>query len=257
METELNSQAVPKSIADTWTLENEGFDKDTLLACIVQTGGQFEPLYTNPEYFRMMSGYWWKRWTRTFTKWFDAFDIEYDPLENYDRHEQWHEDTFDDGSESTETNVETVVDDDATGRVDTTDKNTQSGTDKTEHDYEASKDVENEISAFDSGSYQPHDQSHVDDDVTVDDTTVTYGKVDTRVIASTTGSTDDSTTTSEGTSATDKTNDRDFDHEGRIHGNIGVVSSQQMLKQELDIQAWNIYQHIADIFCKEMLIQVY
>ena len=257
METELNSLAVPKSIADTWTLENETYDKETLLACIVQTGAEFEPLYTNPLYYQTMCGLWWKRWSRTFEKWFDAFDIEYAPLENYDRHEQWHEDTFDDGSESTETSVETVVDDDATGSINTTDTNTQSGTDTTEHDYEASKDVENEISAFDSGSYQPHDQSHVDDDVTVDDTTVTYGKVDTRVIASTTGSTDDSTTTSEGTSATDKTNDRDFDHEGRIHGNIGVVSSQQMLKQELDIQAWNIYQHIADIFCKEMLIAVY
>jgi hypothetical protein len=30
-----------------------------------------------------------------------------------------------------------------------------------------------------------------------------------------------------------------------------------MLKSELDLQLWNVYQHIADIYCKEMLITVY
>ena len=77
MERELNSQN--KSITDEWTLTNENFDKDTLLSAIIMKGGNFEPLYTNPSYFYTMCAMFWKKWERTFEKWFDALDIEYNP----------------------------------------------------------------------------------------------------------------------------------------------------------------------------------
>lgn len=41
---------------------------------------------------------------------------------------------------------------------------------------------------------------------------------------------------------------------GRVHGNIGVTTSQQMLQSELDVASWNLYQHITDIFAKEFLL---
>jgi len=44
---------------------------------------------------------------------------------------------------------------------------------------------------------------------------------------------------------------------GRAHGNIGVTTSQQMLQSELDIVAWNIYEHITDLFLQEFVIPVY
>lgn len=289
METELNNQAVPKSIADTWTLENEGFDKDTLLACIVQTGGQFEPLYTNPEYFHMMSGYWWKKWTRTFTKWFDAFDLEYQPLWNKDGFKEITEETHDTGSESTEHGTETVVDgatsyskqgqdtevvDDDTTSTSTTNVVDQlSGKDITDHDYKGTKDNENEVSAFDSSNYSPHDQSHEVIESLKDETTLEYGKKDVTDTTVTGSGTDDKTTTKnwsesgsgsndetttvEGSSSTDKSNDREYTHTSHEWGNIGVTTSQSMLAEELRIQSWSIYQHMADLFCKELLIQVY
>ena len=52
-------------------------------------------------------------------------------------------------------------------------------------------------------------------------------------------------------------NDRDIDHEGRIHGNIGVTTSQQMLESELKLRYNNLYNMIADVFIKELLIAVY
>ena len=73
-------------------MENERFDKDVLLNTIVVRGAQFEPLYSNPEFFLQMSDSWWMAHRRTFEKWFDAFDIVYAPLENYDRHEEWTDD---------------------------------------------------------------------------------------------------------------------------------------------------------------------
>ena len=44
---------------------------------------------------------------------------------------------------------------------------------------------------------------------------------------------------------------------GRTHGNIGVTTSQQMLQSELDIDRWNLYEHIADLFQDEFCIAVY
>ena len=42
-----------------------------------------------------------------------------------------------------------------------------------------------------------------------------------------------------------------------MYGNIGVTTSQQMLQAELDVRAWNIYEHITDLFIKDFLIPVY
>lgn len=288
-ETYLNQKSTSQSISDEWTLDNESYDKDVLLATIVQTGGQFEPLYSDPDYFRLHCGYWWNKWKRTFQKWFDAFDIEYNPLENYDRQEQWHEDTTDTGSESTEHSQTTKVDDDSsyakqgadqikeegTGAYSKsgTDDEQLSGKDQVDHDYNKDIDTENSVSAYDSSSYSPHDKSHTDDVLNTENTDTTYGRKSDRDYSESGESednketnrswsesgkaADDSTTDVEGASATDRSNDRDFDHSGRVHGNIGVTTSQQMLQSELEVQAWSIYQHIADLFCKELLITVY
>ena len=43
-------------------------------------------------------------------------------------------------------------------------------------------------------------------------------------------------------------------HDAHLYGNIGVTTSQQMLSDELDIQAWNIYEHITDAFLTDMVI---
>ena len=45
--------------------------------------------------------------------------------------------------------------------------------------------------------------------------------------------------------------------DGRIHGNIGVTTSQQMLQAELDIAQWNLYEHITDLFLSEFVIPIY
>lgn len=292
LENELNSQTTPMSIADTWTLESEHFDKDTLLATIVTTGGSFEPLYSDPFYYRTMCGFWWKRWAPTFDRWFEMmFDKDYEPIWNKDAYKEIHEDTVDDGNEKTEFESSVVVDDDTTyskkGKDttvvdrDTTfeetheDEEQLSGTDSTEH--ESSRDIDSEVrvSAYDSSSYSPHDSNHTDDDLTKDDTDITYGKktakdgtsdgsgtedVTTTKNWEESGSgTDDSTTTTDGSSSTNKGNDRDFDHSSHEWGNIGLTTTQQLIQAENELRLkWgDLYRHMADAFIKEMTIYVW
>ena len=75
-----------------------------------------------------------------------------------------------------------------------------------------------------------------------------------------TGSTQNyNTNTDTFTGNTSATNSGDFEneHKGRMYGNIGVTTSQALLREELDISAWNVYQHITDLFLNEFCIMVY
>lgn len=69
----------------------EGIDKETLVNNILLKGSEFEVLYSQPEFFHDMIGVFSDKWQRTFTKWVEALNVEYSPLENYDRIEDWDE----------------------------------------------------------------------------------------------------------------------------------------------------------------------
>ena len=56
---------------------------------------------------------------------------------------------------------------------------------------------------------------------------------------------------------TDTSMSNDSEHNGRIHGNIGVTTSQQMLTAELELGYWNVYQKITELFLQEFTIPVY
>ena len=69
--------------------------------------------------------------------------------------------------------------------------------------------------------------------------------------ANTSTSASDSTITSAGNS--NSTNTR----ESRVHGNIGVTTTQQMLQAERDVAMFNVYDTIAKDFQKRFLIWIY
>lgn len=89
-------------------------------------------------------------------------------------------------------------------------------------------ETERTKSAYDSSTYQPYD------------------KVNSRTVSDT-----------DSTDQTNTTLSNDSEHNGRIHGNIGVTTSQQMLHQELDLGYWNLYQRITQLFLQEFVIPVY
>lgn len=117
MENQLNYEN--KSLNDTWELlpteePIEDFDKDVLLATIMTKGGTFEPLYTDPQYFYWSTGMWWRKWRRNFTKWAEVLQMDYNPIENYNRNELEHNDTLEVGTLAQATHNQEVMDDDST-----------------------------------------------------------------------------------------------------------------------------------------------
>lgn len=147
-----------------------------------------------------MSVAWWAKWSDNFLRWLQVLQAEYNPIENYDRQEKWHDDIVDDN---------TITD---TGTLGTAGTNTST----------------NEVSAYDSGNYQP--KNKVTDGINTTDTHNLTNKID---------------------------NNRDVDHSGRIHGNIGTMTTQSMATEEIRLRYNNVYNLMADVFCKEMLVTVY
>jgi hypothetical protein len=68
-----------------------GIDKDLLIDNIVMEAGEFELVYANLDFMKSAIGVWSAKNYRTFEKWINALNVEYNPLENYDRIEEWKE----------------------------------------------------------------------------------------------------------------------------------------------------------------------
>ena len=171
----------------------ESLDASILIDNILVRSGEFEVLYADFEFNQYMIGAWSRKWADTFKRWVDALAIEYAPLENYDRKEDWTDTR--NGHTSGETS----------GRTNST--------------------TTNKVSAYDAG-----------DNLTTKDANTLVGA-------------DSSSSSGE--------SHEGAKHDGRIHGNIGVTTSQQMLREELDLGYWNIYEKITDLFLTEFTIPIY
>lgn len=67
----------------------EGIDKDILLDTIFERSGEFEVLYPDPEYLTPATTHFFERHANTIARWLQAAEAEYDPISNYDRHEEY------------------------------------------------------------------------------------------------------------------------------------------------------------------------
>ena len=233
-----------------------GINKEDVTNNILLSAGEFEALYADPYFLRSAIGLWGRKHYRTFDKWVTALNLEYNPLENYDRIENW-DDASNRNTENTQT-LDTVNE----RTLDTQDEETRAISDQTTYDKDTT--TQNDVSAYDSGAYQPSDKSVVNEDgtVTVDGTgtdTFTHSGTDTMANTGTetTEHSGSDTTKNTGTINNEGGEDTFSEHSGRIHGNIGVTTSQQMLQSELDISRFNLIEQITDLFVTEFCIMVY
>lgn len=202
----------------------EDVDKEVLTNNILLRGGEFEVMYADPYFMQDAIGLWARKWQRTFEKWSTALAIEYNPLENYDRKEDW----TDTGNRGVKTS----------GRKDSGNTRTFNNQDKRTLD--TNETTERQVSAYDSSTYQPSEKTSTDNTGT---DTVDYS-----------GTVKDEY--GEGVSGSETENKKDV-HDGRIHGNIGTMTTQMMLSEELQIAEWNLYEHITDLFLSEFIIPIY
>jgi hypothetical protein len=257
-----------------------GIDKDTVIARTMAKAGEMPLLYTEPNYFKNQIRYWSKSYYRTFEKWINAVNAEYDPIYNYDRFEEWTDDHSDERTKNTSDLTKTNSTASGAGTSKSTREHEESGEDLLTRNTSDNRTVnladnrtadltdETERAAFNSGSYENYEQqSHTGTDNmshTGTDNTAHGGteKNENESGGSETIESEDSNvTTANGSSDrtikdTDKGSGKDT-HKGHLYGNIGVTTTMQMLKEEYDIALFSVYEHIADLFIKEFCLMIY
>lgn len=67
----------------------EGLDKDLLVDNILLKSEPFSATYTDPEILKIAINTHFRLYYPTFKKWHDASIMDYNPIENYDRKEDW------------------------------------------------------------------------------------------------------------------------------------------------------------------------
>lgn len=170
-----------------------GVDSDLLIENLVTELAELELIYSDFNFMKFMIGVWSRKELPTWERVYKASVKEYDPIENYDRIEEWHDNL----------NSNSAV------------NNSMNGNGSTQHD----------VAGFNS-------------------TALVNASKDTNTESNTGFSSDTSASTGS--------------HTGRIHGNIGVTTSQQMLQSELDIAPkLNVYDYIINSFKNRFCLQVY
>lgn len=211
----------------------DGVDKPTLIDNIVLETAELECIYPTPVFLKTAIGLWsnvqFLTWDRVYT----AMNLEYNPIENYDRQET-----------ETTTGTRAHSGKDTTTRSGTVSE-TGSTTGSTQGTASESGTTTNKIAGFDSTTLVDHDSS--------------TGSNTRQASDSSTGS---STRSGTDSSTQELTHGEQIADSGsrtsRIHGNIGVTTSQQMLQSELDLAPnLNIYQYITADFRKRFCVEVY
>lgn len=219
----------------------EGYNRETFIDSLILEHGEKCVLYSDPRYMKSAIGAWGRKWALELARIYGALTAEYDPIYNYDRHEEYTdsegrklESTTNAGHKATNS---PKYDDDVTNDYDVvTEQNTNGN-------------VEHQVSADNSSSYQPESKDITNNGKT---TVANDGTIKRHVE----GKTEDLSETSNS-----KTNDaetRNFTHKAHLYGNIGVTTNVDMWSQEVDARIkYNLYGAAARLFANELLIGIY
>lgn len=170
-----------------------GVDSDLLIDNLVTELAELELIYSDFNFMKFMIGVWSRKELPTWERVYKASTKIYDPIENYDRIEDW---------------------------TDNLNRNSSVNSSVT-----ANGNTQHDVAGFNA-------------------TALVNASKDTNTETDT-GYTSD-TSTSSGY------------RKGRVHGNIGVTTSQQMLQSELDIAPkLNVYDYIINSFKNRFCLQVY
>lgn len=258
----------------------DGINKDIVINTILIDGADFEVIYSDPHFIEGMIGLISDKWQRTFQKWYDALQLEYNPIENYDRYEEWSDNGTNTGTVNHDTshNTDSKGSEKSNGNSseksngssseNVTESNSEHSTGSSSDQSSSNSQTDTFVSTYDSNALNQDNQSRSTQSANSSGTTGQDTTGSNRRDTSAADNRDTTGTTSNNVDKSELITESGSDnetrnlansgiHEGHLHGNIGVTTSQQMLESELDLDSWNLYQHIADIFVEELCIMVY
>lgn len=229
-----------------------GVDRDTLIKCLIMDTAEMEVIYPRPDFLKMALTTWSYKQLPVWTKLYESTMFEYNPIWNKDGTITEVETRDLQGSDYTVNNVD---------RVDNlTDKNTRDFQDQETRNL---KDVEtrnlqdenlHSVYGFNSSTEAPEGK-----DLNKGTGTDSLDHTGTNTLNHTgTDTVDHSGRQDIDTTRDTKTTDTGtVKHERIEQGNIGLTSTQQLIKEEREVDQFNIYDYIINDFRQRFCLALY
>jgi hypothetical protein len=211
-------------------------DRETLINNLLMECAEFEIIFPNFEFCKAAIGFWSKSRLRVWQKLYATMFFEYNPI--------WNKD-----GTITETRTKEYSDEKA-GTTESTKESTSesddalSGSHITSGTQESS--TENKTAGFNSSDYVKHDKSDVN--ASSSETGTNTARRTVNDSGSESGSTTESGTTS---------GEESEEYVRTEQGNIGLTSTQQLIKEEREVDMFEIDEVIINDFKKQFCILVY
>lgn len=206
----------------------DGLDADLVKDNLLAETAELEVIYPDAVFMQAMIGRWSHKELPIWTRLYKTTLLDYNPIENYDRTEEWTEGENSARSVDAETTGNSTTD--STGSTNTSGTTTAGAT------------GQKFVSAYNETDFTPTEK----------DTDTQTGSSDTEQHEE--GNVKVKTTADTTTSETEK---RDLVRSGRAHGNIGVTTSQQMIESEREVSLYNILDVIITSFKNRFCLQIY
>lgn len=223
----LGLSRINRGILDELVLP-DGLDANLVKDNLLAETAELEVIYPDAVFMQAMIGRWSQKELPIWTRLYKTTQLVYNPIENYDRKEEWTEGENSARSVDAETKGNSTTD--------------SSGSTNTSGTTRASATGEKYVSAYNEKDFTPTEK----------DTNTQNG-------SSTTEQNEEGTVQvkTEADTTTNETEKRDLVRSGRAHGNIGVTTTQQMIESEREVSLYNIIDVIINSFKNRFCLQIY
>ena len=198
----------------------EGLKADTLRDNMISELAELEVIYPDPVFMKSAIGFWSKKQLHVWTELYETLLYDYNPI--------WNKD-------GTKTETRNLA-----GTEDVTDGNSHS------HDITSTRNLTHKDNSTTTESVFGFNSSTA---------------ADANKTQLTAGSSDGGTVRDAGSSSDSRTIDRDTTDTGTVttveQGNIGVTSTQSLIKEQREVVQFNVYDYIIADFRKRFCLMVY
>lgn len=222
------------TLFDYLHIPNE-LNKDVLINKIIMECQELETLLPDIEVFKWAINNWSMSYLNNWTKLLNTENLSYNPIENYDRVEEFT--TTDSGSKSSNDNRNISEN----GSVSTNTESTQVSNYTTDGD---NSEINQKV-AFNSGLIDDSKSTISISEENNNNSSLNGKSKDIKV-----NNTIDKNNYNENSNNTNIV-------KGRAHGNIGVTTTQQMLQQEREVAKFNLYDYISQMFKERFCLLIY
>ena len=206
----------------------EGVDRDLVIDTILEKYGMQALVRPDPSYMKKHIGVWSRRKLWTWTKLYNTLNLEYNPIDNTDKYEDYTD---------TRTTERTT-----SGETASTSGGTDSRTENEKTSGTRNETADHDVSAENASDYQPDSR----------DTTRGSNEDSRENTARGTTSLNSSGTNRETENYSDT-----FEHTLHTHGNIGVTTTQQMIESERESVRYNLVEEIAADYQAAFCLDIY